>query len=449
MNVLTDFINRLLRAPIEGCACGRVHQPATGRVEIGPGLVDSMADLLPIDLSRHASLLVLADPDTEAAAGHRIIQRLRAAGYLIADAILPPHPHADDMTVASVRDATVAAGESIPDAVVAVGAGTISDIGKALAFEWQRPLVTVGTAASMNGYTSSIVALTVRGLKRTLPSKPPRVLVLDTDILAAAPTRMTRAGFGDLMSKPVSSADWVLSHWLGFDPLCPTALSMADQAVATARACAAGIRRADRDAVGTLAAALVVSGFAMDVAGVSSPASGGEHLVSHYLDMSARGWQREPWLHGEQVAVGTALSLALYARLRALGAPESTARTPFDEDDDTVRRLHSHLEADALTELVQQAAAKRERSPDRARRRRLYTARWSELWATLDTQLATSAGLAGDLELAGVNTRFAGIAVAEWQARHTARYARHLRNRYTVLDLAADLGLAADEVIAW
>ena len=449
MNVLTDFINRLLRAPIEGCACGRVHRPATGRVEMGPGLVDSMADLLPSDLSRHASLLVLADPETEAAAGRRVIDRLRAAGYVIAEVILPPHPHADDMTVASVRDTAAAAGASIPDAVVAVGAGTISDIGKALAFDWQRPLVTVGTAASMNGYTSSIVALTVRGLKRTLPSRPPRVLVLDTDVLAAAPARMTRAGFGDLLSKPASGADWVLSHWLGFDPLCPTALSMADQAVTTARTCASGIGRSDRDAVGTLAAALVVSGFAMDVAGMSSPASGGEHLISHYLDISARGWQREPWLHGEQVAVGTALSLALYTRLRALGPPESTTLTPVDEDDDTVRRLHAHLEANALAELVQQAAAKRERSPDRALRRALYAARWDELWATLDTQLSTSAGLAGDLELAGVNTRFAGIAVDERQARHTARYARHMRNRYTVLDLAADLGLAADEVILW
>ncbi|MFN7964932.1 MAG: iron-containing alcohol dehydrogenase [Acidobacteriota bacterium] len=446
---LTESIDRLLGAPIEGCACGRLHRPATGRVALGPGLIDSVNDLLPVELPRNAALLVLADSDTESAAGRRVIERLRAGGRTVREAILPRHPHADDITVASLRHTSVAAGASIPDAVIAVGSGTIGDIGKALAFEWQRPLVTVGTAASMNGYTSPIVALTVNGLKRTLPSKPPRVLVLDTEVLANAPARMTRAGFGDLISKPVSGADWMLSHWLGFDSLCPTALSLADEAVSAARTCAAGIGRADRDAVGTLAAALVVSGFAMDVAGMSSPASGGEHLISHYLDISAHGWQREPWLHGEQVAVGTALSLALYARLRALGASRASDAAPLDEDDDEVRRLHAHLDPGARHELVQQAAAKRLRVPQRGARRALYAARWDELWATLDTQLSASDGLHHDLALAGVNTRFDGIAVTPAQAQHTARYARHMRDRYTVLDFAADLGVAADEVISW
>ena len=87
--------------------------------------------------------------------------------------------------------------------------------------------------------------------------------------------------------------------------------------------------------------------------------------------------------------------------------------------------------------------------PQRGARRALYAARWDELWATLDTQLSASDGLHHDLALAGVNTRFDGIAVTPAQAQHTARYARHMRDRYTVLDFAADLGVAADEVISW
>jgi glycerol-1-phosphate dehydrogenase [NAD(P)+] len=272
--------------------------------------------------------------------------------------------------------------------------------------------------------------------------------VLDSDVLSAAPPRMTRAGFGDLCSKPVSGADWTLSHWLGFDPICPTAMALADDAVAAARAKAGAIGCSEAEAVSTLGAALVLSGFAMDLAGMSSPASGGEHLISHYLDISADGWGRKPWLHGEQVAVGTALSLALYERIRSCGAPDrSTA--PLDEDDEpTLRACHSHLDPEALSELIGQAQRKRSRQPDRAARRSRYASEWPALWNRLDTQLGSAAGLIADLRAAGVPTRFDQIDVPLDRARHVARTARHMRDRYTVLDWAADLGLALDEGIA-
>lgn len=430
--------------PLE-CDCGRSHRIRTGRVSVGRGQIDLIADLLPREIGKRATIALLADVDTEAAAARRVVDRLRAAGYSgLRELVLPAQPHGDDLTLDTI-DRQLA---TTVDLMVAVGSGTISDLGKAFAAARQIPLVTCGTAASMNGYTSPIVALTVKGLKRTLPTIPPHTLVLDTDVLAAAPARLTRAGFGDLVSKPVSGADWCLSAWFGIDPVCHAALSIADEAVVAARAVAAAIGRCEPAAVETLGVALVVSGFAMDVAGASSPASGGEHLISHYIDVSAAAWKHEPFLHGEQVAVGTLVSVDLYERLRHL-MPIASDPPPDDELEPHLRTLHAHLSTEALAALLQQALAKATRAPGRAARRAQLAARWRELWTTLDAQLAGGAALRDDLELAGVPTRFAQIGIDEPRARHVVRYARHMRDRYTVLDLAADLGLAADEVIRW
>ena len=50
-----------------------------------------------------------------------------------------------------------------------------------------------------------------------------------------------------------------------------------------------------------------MSGVAMEIAGTSRPASGGEHLVSHAYDKLAKA----PSLHGIQVGVATILAARL------------------------------------------------------------------------------------------------------------------------------------------
>ena len=60
----------------------------------------------------------------------------------------------------------------------------------------------------MKGYTSAIVALEVRGLKRTLPCKPATAVFGDPAVAATAPQRMTAAGIADFLSKCSSSTDW-------------------------------------------------------------------------------------------------------------------------------------------------------------------------------------------------------------------------------------------------
>ena len=93
------------------------------------------------------------------------------------------------------------------------------------------------------------------------------------------------------------------------------------------RAIAAG----ETAAISALFRALVYSGCAMTLQGSSMPASGGEHLVSHTLDMRAELEGSEHDLHGRQVGVGTIFAAALYEKVLALDSPEfSRGPLPFD-----------------------------------------------------------------------------------------------------------------------
>ncbi|MCU0253609.1 MAG: iron-containing alcohol dehydrogenase [Acidobacteria bacterium] len=425
------------------CPCGRAHRLGPREVLLGPGALDGVVDAVGRIAGARAALLLIADPDTFAAAGARVARDLTRAGHPLRGSVFPSAPHAGDAALSWLRERL--GDGAAPESIVAVGSGTINDLGKTLAAELAVPLVAVATAASMNGYLSPIAALTVGGLKVTVPAEPARALVVDLDVLAAAPRRLAAAGFGDLCSKPVSGADWVLASWLSGEPPCPAALSVADEAVARARAGAAGIAAGEGAALAALAEALLLSGISMMLAGTSSPASGGEHLVSHYLDMSAAGWGRVPCLHGEQVAVGTRASLALYRRLLAeSGRSDRRATAPIEPPGAAFDALHAHLDPAAREEVAREAAAKREWAGGRTARALRLAAEWERLAARLAPQLAAGRGIEADLAEAGTPSHFGAIDVLPPRAAHTLRAARHLRRRYTVLDLASDLGWLDD-----
>ena len=74
-------------------------------------------------------------------------------------------------------------------------------------------------------------------------------------------------------------------------------------------------------AVSSLFKTLFYSGVAMTLAGSSAPASGGEHLLSHTLDMMAQLDDGPTELHGRQVGLGAILSAAIYEKLSEIKVP--------------------------------------------------------------------------------------------------------------------------------
>lgn len=418
------------------CACGRCRPIATGRVVRTRALADAVAAELD---GRPAA--VVGDPATLAACGTALGEGLEARGIDVEVVDLGPAPHADDDTARRV-EAGLAPSPRVP---VAVGSGTVNDLVKLAASRLGRRYRAVATAPSMNGYTSAVAAITVDGVKRTLPAAPPVAVLADPDVLAASPVRLAVSGLADLLSKPVSTADWRLAHVLWDEPFCATPASLAHDAVARAAAVADAVPSGDSEARLRLFDALVVSGMSMAVAGTSSPASGGEHLVSHFLDMTAafeRGGPRQPALHGEQVGVATATTTRLFRRLLACPTPPDSSRPAPDVD--TVRERIEALDdlpRDLRERLIAEGSAKLRRLGSPTARRARIVERWERVRSALANDLDAAVGLARVLPRIGAPVTADAIGVDDAIYERAVRAARWVRDRYTVLDVADDLGI--------
>jgi len=429
------------------CACGRCRHVPTERVYVTADLAGALRGELD-----GSPALLLGDPRTLAACGERHGSTFEACGLQL-DWIDLERPgstlHADRQAVDEARRQLEARPEAVP---VAVGSGTVNDVVKSAAGACGRRYLSLATAASMNGYTSAIAAITDAGLKLTVPAPPPVAVLADPAVLAAAPSRLAVSGLADLLSKPVSAADWRLGQLLWEEPYCPIPATVAGRAVERAVAVAGGIGRGEPSAVLVLFEALLLSGISMAVAGTSSPASGGEHLISHYLDMTARhapGGPRTPALHGEQVGVGTRVTTALYAALLARGEPqidwERAAR-----DAPEIAQLPSLLNRapwipPPLREsILGEARRKLERLGDGPTRVAAARRGWERVRRTLRDDLDAALRYAAVLPSVGAPTRAADIGVPAGEFRVAYRLARWIRDRYTVLDLADDLGLLAE-----
>ncbi len=421
------------------CVCGERHALPIETCYIGE---EAAARLASFARGRCGTRgLLVADENTHAAGGEAVGRALCDAGKQITERIYA----AAGLEATEERAQEVARCGVEADFYVAVGSGTVSDLAKAAGSEQGKPVLLFPTAASMNGYSSGITALKVRGLKRTLPCRPATGIFADPVVAATAPQRMTAAGVADFLSKCSSASDWHASHLLRGAYYChrPREFNEGIQEQLLEKAPAIG--RGEADAVRFVLEAMLLSGFGMVVAGSSAPASGGEHLISHYLDMKHGLYGTPCDLHGAQVGVGTLHTLRLWEAI--LG----TEPSDIDIDACVAAQLSEEMVEgwimeDWGTEVGAEVLGqwRQKRLDDVALR--------AELAAVLQRLPELRTQLAGDLlssavveqcirESGGAVSPEALSAPVEEYLRATVR-ARYLRNRFTVLDLAAELRLA-------
>ena len=290
------------------CACGKSHKVDIQAIRVGSGVIQELPGILR-DLGA-SHIFLVADNYTYEAAGRQVEQLLDQAGLAYHKRVfqtetpLVPNEYA--------LGSVLAAMTSQDDMLLAVGSGTLNDVTKYVSARTGVPYVIAATAPSMDGYASTVAPTILDGFKTTLPAVYPAAIVADVDILKDAPMPMLTAGFGDIIGTFTSLADWRLSHQLNGEYYCPEVAGVIEAAVETCAANAQALAQREPQAIQAVTEALILSGLAMGMVGVSRPASGAEHQMAHYWEMDALRRGEEHPLHGNAVGVGTVLAASLY-----------------------------------------------------------------------------------------------------------------------------------------
>ncbi len=442
---LIKTIHELLQTRRD-CTCGRLHQTSTRQVIIASGALNQLPAAV-TELQLTGKALLVADANTYQAAGRQAEDVLTQAGSTTTRLLLEPESGQREVEATDEPVQTVQQEAAGCDYLIAVGSGTINDIVKLASTRLKIPYLAVATAASMTGYSSGIAAIRSGAIKQTLPAAPPVAIVADIDIIASAPTQMHAAGVGDLVSRSLSSTDWKLSSLLRGDYFCPWIAQTVDQADQQCRAVATDISQGGPGALSVLTAGLILAGIAMKMAETSAPGSGGGHLISHYWDMTAPASGRTRNLHGLQVALGDLICAALYEklwpRLAEIDLDKVVANRPCAEEfaAQTYQHYASLIGPEAAQQVTQAALSKYAEGEQLYNQLAPVVAEPNQVWQKLSPLFSSAAQLRRIYQQAGIPCTATALGISKADLDNAYRFASRFRDRYTILDLACDLGL--------
>ncbi|MFT0802146.1 sn-glycerol-1-phosphate dehydrogenase [Bacillus swezeyi] len=310
MNDLISYMNNTLGA----CDCGAVHHTLTvEKIAVGEHALDQELPAY-VKAASFQKVAVICDETTEQIAGKRLMAILHETAE--AASVKLETNAAGDVT--ADEKTLVSALIGIPldtDVLIAAGAGTIHDIVRFCAFQRGIPFISVPTAPSVDGFTSAGAPLILKGKKQTIQTTAPIALFADLELLRKAPQKMIAAGFGDMLGKVTSLADWEISRLLADEPYCPAAAAITKEALEQCLLRIDDIAAKTREGIEKLMESLIISGLVMLVLDHSRPASGGEHHLSHYLEMKALENQKRQVLHGAKVGCAAIMLADIYRSL--------------------------------------------------------------------------------------------------------------------------------------
>ena len=292
------------------------HDEITPRVMVapqryiqGPGVLNH--------INRYMSLLnvkrvgILASRRGQAAEGQRISKRLSNDSI---DCI--PAVFAGECSLEEVeKHVRALAGENL-DCLISVGGGKPVDAGKSIAYRLDIPVVIVPTLASNDAPTSALSVLyTTEGANDAVEFYPsnPAMVIVDTEVIAAAGERYFVAGIGDAMATwfesrvcfenssaitPIGARPTLASYAIG--EVC--ARTLFEKGEAASRAVATGACTDEVESV--VEANTLLSGIGFESGGLALA-----HPVA--LAFTQLDEIHRKYLHGEMVAMGTLIQLTL------------------------------------------------------------------------------------------------------------------------------------------
>lgn len=436
-----DFLAAYKQQKDTLCPCGKPHKCNT-KVYIGSGELEKICHRVN-DFAAKKVYLV-ADKNTFAVAGEKASDLLKNAGVEVALYLFE-----DDRPIPDQTNAGLAV-MNMPDncdAVVGVGSGVINDICKIVAAKADLPYLCVATAPSMDGFASATSSMEMNGLKISLPSKAPDTIIGDLEVLANAPLKILSSGIGDMLAKYVSICEWRIARIIKDEYYCQEVADMMSTALKNCVAVADRLLTRDKEAVRRVFEGLVLSGVATEYAGVSRPASGVEHYISHVIDMRSVSFGTAVDMHGVQCAVATLVAVRLYEKLRGF-TPDADRAIAFAAAFDYAEH------ANKMTDFIGHGAKymielekKEQKYSPAAHKIRLekIMANWDELIKIMD-ELPSAQQIESILKTICLPLNFEELGIDDRLLQTVFEFTKDIRDKYVLSSMAWDLGITTEEL---
>ncbi|MCI8293829.1 MAG: sn-glycerol-1-phosphate dehydrogenase [Hespellia sp.] len=424
------------------CVCGKVHQ-FDAQVYTGSGVVSEIPGVLK---QYHAKkVYMISDRNTYQAAGNTVYDLIQNQGipclsFIYSDETVEP----DEKSVGSA----IMHYEADCDIIVAVGSGVMNDIGKIVSAVSGKPYIIVATAPSMDGYASATSSMVRDRLRISLSSRCADVIVGDTDILCQAPLKLMKSGLGDMIAKYISICEWRIGHLITGEYYCEEVAKLVRSSLKRCVEQSSGLLKREKEAVQSVFEGLLICGAAMNYAGISRPASGVEHYVSHVLDMRGAELGIPVELHGIQCAVGTRIALEIYEKLRKITPDKEKALAYVESFDYEAwsKTLREFLGKSAESMIALEAKEGKYRVDLHRKRLDIILDNWDQILQIMDEELPSSAEIVELLDKIEAPKTLEDIGADESLLPMILRVTKDFRDKYVLSRLLFDLGVI-DELV--
>lgn len=410
-------------------------------IYVGKDAISALANYL--TTHGQSRFAIVADRNTYRALGERVERALKNADYDVRTVMLDgDHVHTDEHQITH----TLIHAPRGDCTFIAVGGGTVTDITRFVSFHTSRPFISMPTAPSVDGFTSIGAPTVLAGVKKTVYCQPPIAIFADIEVLCAAPHALVGAGYGDMIGKMTSVADWTLGSILWNEPFDSVMAERSKKAVAEVLRYTNAIGAQSPDGISALIDGLIESGFIMLDFGASRPASGTEHHISHYWEMMHIREGKTTQLHGAQVAVGMVIAARQYARLRKMSREQMLERLEAAElparsgEVAAIQQGYPGMAAEIIRDNLP-FLDMTEADFDALKRR--IADRWDDIQA-IAAQVAEAETMQDWLRRAGAPSTAQELGLSEEEVAQGLRYGHYLRERFTIMKLSRILAIPVE-----
>ena len=404
------------------CTCGKKHTCPIEKIYVEKGAISHLGEIC----VGYNSILIVSDENTYGAAGKesekalegKEIQRVVFSGKTV---LIP-----DEKAIETVEKEIQ--GKEI---IVGIGSGVIQDLCKYVSFFNNIPYVIVATAPSMDGYASSGAAMILKGMKETVPAGLPKAILADTDVLKNAPMEMIKAGFGDIIGKYSALNDWKLAKVVNGEYFCDyiynTTFQMIEKTLKTAK----GLLNREEESIKAVTEALMVVGIMMSFATNSRPASGSEHHLSHFFEITGIVKNQPYFAHGIDVFYSTYVTAQIRERLLGVNYEKSQFVPNRQDYERDINEAYGVVGQGCIKLQDKIGSYKKDRGS-------VYNSKEKEIKAIL-SEMPRAQEIKEMIEMVGLSLdEFYGI-YGESKINTAIKYAKDLKDRYTVLWMNYDI----------